>query len=224
MTRQTAKHTPVSRRPTGSANGRAHQDIAGEQPGIAHADVPAAVPTKAAGAGHAPDAPDELRIISSAHLANGPHAALSEVEFGMIVANNAFNRWVMRCMAAAGESELAVTDILVLHHVHHRGRHKKLADICFTLNYEDSHVVNYALRKLMGLGLLNNKKIGKEVFYASTEKGTALIERFREIRNRCLLPSVAGELEDEASLSGIARNLRELSGLYDQAARAASSL
>jgi predicted MarR family transcription regulator len=220
MTRQTAKNTTASRRPTGSANGHA-QDVAGAGPGTAHADVPAAMPAKASSAGQPPD---ELRIISSAHLANGPHAALSEVEFGMIVANNAFNRWVMRCMAAAGESELAVTDILVLHHVHHRGRHKKLADICFTLNYEDSHVINYALRKLMGLGLLNNKKIGKEVFYASTEKGTALIERFREVRNRCLLPSVAGELEDEAALSGIARNLRELSGLYDQAARAASSL
>jgi predicted MarR family transcription regulator len=220
MTRQTAKNTTVSRLTTGLSNGRAPH-VADEQPGTAHADVPAAKAPKASGAGQQPD---ELRIISSAHLANGPHAALSEVEFGMIVANNAFNRWVMRCMAAAGESDLAVTDILVLHHVHHRGRQKKLADICFTLNYEDSHVINYALRKLMGLGLLNNRKIGKEVFYATTEKGTALIERFREIRTRCLLPSVAGELEDEASLSGIARNLRELSGLYDQAARAASSL
>jgi len=167
---------------------------------------------------------EELRIISAAHLARGPHAALSEVEFGMIVANNAFNRWVVRCMAAAGEPELAVTDILVLHHVHHRERQKKLADICFTLNYEDAHVINYALRKLMSLELVGNRKIGKEVFYASTAKGTALIDRFRDIRNRCLLPSVVGELENEACLSGIARNLRELSGLYDQAARAASSL
>jgi predicted MarR family transcription regulator len=219
-TKQTARNTTMNRRPNHLHNGHV-PDIAGEKQDTAHAGVAEARPPKAPAAAHAPD---ELRIISSAHLANGPHAALSEVEFGMIVANNAFNRWVMRCMAAAGESELAVTDILVLHHVHHRGRHKKLADICFTLNYEDSHVINYALRKLMGLGLLSNKKIGKEVFYASTEKGTALIERFREIRNRCLLPSVAGELEDEASLSGVARNLRELSGLYDQAARAASSL
>ena len=210
----------MSRRPNHLHNGHA-PEIAGDRPDTTHASVPEARLSEAPIAAHASD---ELRIISSAHLANGPHAALSEVEFGMIVANNAFNRWVMRCMAAAGESELAVTDILVLHHVHHRGRHKKLADICFTLNYEDSHVINYALRKLMGLGLLSNKKIGKEVFYASTEKGTALIERFREIRSRCLLPSVAGELENEAALSGVARNLRELSGLYDQAARAASSL
>jgi predicted MarR family transcription regulator len=223
----TNKSTPrsraTSRRPNRSDDAQA-PDLAGNVQDAAHAGASEAASSQPQPASVAGRPLDELRIISSAHLADGQHAALSEVEFGMIVANNAFHRWVMRCMAAAGEAELAVTDILVLHHVHHRSRHKKLADICFTLNYEDSHVINYALRKLMGLGLVSNRKVGKEVFYASTEKGTALIERFREVRNRCLLPSVAGELGNETVLSGIARNLRELSGLYDQAARAASSL
>ena len=31
---------------------------------------------------------------------------LSEFEYGLIVAGNAFNRWVVRCMAAAGLKEL----------------------------------------------------------------------------------------------------------------------
>ncbi|MBX6317889.1 winged helix DNA-binding protein [Pigmentiphaga sp.] len=167
---------------------------------------------------------ERLRILSSAHLATGPHAELSELEFGLIIAHNAFSRWVVRCMAAAGEAELAITDVLVLHHVHHRQRGKKLADICFTLNYEDTHVINYSLKKLAGMGLVRGEKIGKEVFYATTNEGAALIERFRDIRGRCLLPSIEGELADDASLSDVARRLRMLSGLYDQAARAASSL
>ncbi|MDB5727566.1 MAG: transcriptional regulator [Noviherbaspirillum sp.] len=82
------------------------------------------------------------RILSSAHLAEGPHAELSELEFGMIIAYNAFSRWEVRCINAAGTADLAITDVLVLHHVFHRGRDKKLADICFTLNYEDTHVIN----------------------------------------------------------------------------------
>lgn len=164
------------------------------------------------------------RILSSAHLANGPHAELSELEFGLIVAHNAFTRWIVRCMSAAGEPDLAVNDILVLHHVHHRERGKKLADICFTLNYEDAHVINYALKKLAGLKLVAGEKIGKEVFYATTDAGAAVIERFRSVRERCLLATVEGEQADGASNSDAARRLRLLSGLYDQAARAASSL
>jgi predicted MarR family transcription regulator len=168
--------------------------------------------------------PPGPRILSSSHLAEGPASELSEFEFGLIVAHNAFSRWVIRCIAAAGMPELTITDALVLHHVRHRERPKKLSDICFTLNYEDTHVVSYALRKLVALGLLSSARHGKEVLYETTEAGRALVERYREIRETCLLPALRGDRGDPATLVETARLLRALSGLYDQAARAAASL
>lgn len=184
-----------------------------------------------------PDA--ALRILSSAHLADGDWGELSEFEFGLIVAGHAFERWAVRCMAAAGMPDLTITDVLVLHHVHHRGKGKKLADICFTLNYEDAHVVAYALRKLTSLGLVRGEKIGKEVFHSSTPAGVALVARYRSVRERCLLASVpdrlgslqerrgcdaGAQLDGRSELACLAGMLRTLSGLYDQAARAAASL
>ncbi|MBC2770015.1 winged helix DNA-binding protein [Pusillimonas sp. 7-48] len=165
-----------------------------------------------------------LRILSSAHLAEGPHASLSEFEFGLIVCHNAFSRWVVRCMRAAGGHDLAVTDVLVLHHVYHRQRAKRLADICFTLNYEDTYVITYSLKKLQNAGLVAGEKVGKEMFYTVTDDGAAMLDRFRDVRAGCLLPAVEGELADADQLSRMAERLRALSGLYDQAARAASSL
>ena len=53
-----------------------------------------------------------------------------------------------------GGSDFGVLDVLVLHSVHHRERPKKLADICFKPNVEDSHTVNYALKKLVKAGLV----------------------------------------------------------------------
>ncbi|KAG1446230.1 hypothetical protein G6F57_017373 [Rhizopus arrhizus] len=100
-------------------------------------------------------------IVSSAHLASSA-PELSEVEFGLIIASHAFNRWMVRCMACAGLPELTSLDILVLNHVFHRGRGKKLADICFTLNVEDTHLVNYSLKKLERLGVVQSAKTGKE--------------------------------------------------------------
>src|SRR5213082_2265573 len=84
--------------------------------------------------------PRAAGIVSSSHLVSPRSVELSELEFGLIVAWNAFSRWAMRCMAAAGCPDLTITDVLVLHHICHRARNKKVGDICFVLNVEDTHV------------------------------------------------------------------------------------
>ena len=96
-------------------------------------------------------------IVSSSHLVSAKSVELSELEFGLIVAWNAFSRWAVRCMAAAGCPELTITDVLVLHHICHRARNKKVGDICFVLNVEDTHVVGYSLKKLLAAGLAQRR-------------------------------------------------------------------
>lgn len=165
----------------------------------------------------------ERRIVSSRHLAEGPGWEASEFEYGMIIAYNSFARWMQRCMAASG-MELSPLEILVLHNTNHRDREKRLNDITFLLNIEDTHTVNYALRKLLKLGLLDSEKRGKEVFYRTSESGRDLCERYRKVREECLLePMQKGGMAGE-DLREIASALRVLSGYYDQASRAASSL
>ncbi len=164
------------------------------------------------------------RIVSSAHLAVGRGAELSEFEYGMIICAHAFDRWMVRCMAAAGVKDLTPIDVLALHHVNHRGRDKKLADICFVLNVEDTHVVSYSLRKLVAAGLVKSERRGKEVLFATTAKGQALIARYREVREACLVTGLNPDGSDNVKLAEVAAFLRLMSGMYDQAARGASSL
>jgi len=161
-------------------------------------------------------------IVSSSHLVSPRSQEASELEFGLIVAWNAFSRWAVRCMAAAGVPDLTITDVLILHHVNHRARNKKLADICFVLNYEDTHVVAYSLKKLVAADLVRTEKLGKEVLYAPTLSGDAVIARYRQVRDECLISNLDGEMN--SNIGDVARTLRTMSGLYDQAARAASSL
>ncbi|HEX7044261.1 MAG TPA: winged helix DNA-binding protein [Burkholderiales bacterium] len=163
-------------------------------------------------------------IVSSSHLASGRSAELSEFEYGLILASNAFNRWAVRCMGATGVKDMTITDVLVLHHINHRAREKKLADIAFTLNIEDTHVVNYSLKKLVGLGLVKTERRGKEVLYSTNEAGQAVCKRYFEIRERVLVSNLLGTDDERLELREAARFLRLLSGLYDQAARAATSL
>lgn len=163
------------------------------------------------------------RIVSSEHLVSGKAPELSELEFGLILAWHAFARWMIRCMSAAGVKDVTATDVLVLHHVAHRDQEKKLADICFVLNIEDTHVVSYSLKKLMGIGLVQSVKRGKEVFFSITAEGQRVCLAYRDVRESCLMPGFSGTEEENARLGDVARLLRTLSGRYDQAARAAST-
>ena len=164
------------------------------------------------------------RIVSSQHLVSDKCPELSELEFGLIIASHAFGRWMTRCMAGAGVKDMTETEILVVHHINHRDREKKLADICFVLNIEDTHVVSYALKKLANLGLVSGERRGKEVFWSTTKAGQALCERYRQVREACLMPGFSGAEEENLRLGDLARLLRTLSGRYGQGARAASSI
>ena len=163
-------------------------------------------------------------IVSSAHLADGALPALSEVEFGMILAGHAFDRWMIRCMTAAGEPGLTATEILVLHTVTHRGKSKRLADICLVLGIEDTHLATYAIRKLEARGLVAREKAGKERLVSITPSGEAACNRYRDLRETILIEG-AHELGIASdAMSKLGHLLRVLSGHYDQAARTAASL
>ncbi len=162
-------------------------------------------------------------IVSSAHLADGKIPELSEFEFGLIIASHAFERWTVRAMAAAGYPELSSLDVLVLHTVHHRNRPKKLADICLVLNVEDTHTVNYAIKKLAKAGLVTAGRLGKEKTVEATDKGAQACETYREIRETLLLENMKEVGIDPDQLGRISGLLRLMSGQYDQAARAATA-
>jgi predicted MarR family transcription regulator len=163
-------------------------------------------------------------VVSSAHLAAGASPALSEVEFGLILAGSAFSRWMGRCMAAAGKPGLSAIEILILHTVRHRDRPKRFADICLVLDIEDTHVATYAIRKLEEAGLVATGRAGKEKLVSATEEGAALCARYAEVRERLLTRPLRSSGPAEAQMSEVAELLRALSGYYDQAARAAATL
>ncbi|WP_239520726.1 winged helix DNA-binding protein [Pseudooceanicola aestuarii] len=163
-------------------------------------------------------------VVSSAHLADSDLPEASEMEFALTMANHAFQRWITRCMAAAGEPGLSPMEILVLFLVHHRDRPKTLADICLVLNVEDTHLVNYALRKLTERGVVQTGRKGKEKTVAITETGADLCRRYGEVREALLIRGMQATGIDPRELSRLAALLRSISGSYDQAARAAASL
>ncbi|WP_428246233.1 winged helix DNA-binding protein [Ferrovibrio sp.] len=190
---------------------------AGKKPGNKATKAAKAQETAAATRSHRP-------IVSSAHLASERLSELSEFEFALMMTANAFNRWIVRCMNAAGTPDLAALDVMVLHGVNHRDRPKRLADLCLVLNVEDSHTVNYGLKKLQRMGLVSGEKRGKEIHYSTTAAGREACLSYRKVREELLAEAAALIGRQPGEIARIAETMRALSGLYDQAARAAASL
>jgi predicted MarR family transcription regulator len=196
----------------------------------AMAKKPKSPPRRNVSTAHLADHP-AAGIVSSAHLANNPIGALSQLEFALSMVVNAYSRWMVRCIEASirytpgiGRADLGALDVLVLHHVNHQDRSKRLLDIANVLNIDDLHTVNYALKKLVRLGLIEGERQGKEVFYSTTVRGHSLCDQYRSVREQCLIESLTHLGNPNDAISNAASLLRGLSGAYDQAARAAASL
>lgn len=162
-------------------------------------------------------------VVSSAHLADGSFPEISEFEFGLIIAGHAFQRWTTRAMAASGYPDLSSLDVLVLHSVRHRDRPKKLADICLVLNVEDTHTVNYSIKKLTRAGLVKEGRQGKEKLVEITQAGADACETYKYIRESLLLGAISELGIEPEQVSRVSALLRLMSGQYDQAARAATA-
>lgn len=163
-------------------------------------------------------------IVSSAHLAAGALPSLSELEFGLILLGHAFDRWMVRCMAAAGVPDLSPLDVLVVHTIAHRDKPKKIADICLVLSIEETHVVTYSVKKLESIGLVTSSRSGNEKSVSLTRKGEDIIRAYTQMREQLLVAPVKSAGSDPQRLSEVAALMRAMSGHYDQAARAAASL
>lgn len=163
-------------------------------------------------------------VVSSALVAGSGLPPLSEVEFALTMANHAYQRWMVRCMTAAGGPAMSPLEVLIVHHVGHRDRPKTLADICLVLSVEDTHLANYAIKKLARHGLVVVGRKGKEKAITITPEGTALCQRYGTVREALLVRAARQLGHHPNDLSQLAALMRTLSGTYDQAARAAAAL
>ena len=84
--------------------------------------------------------------------------------------------------------------------------------------------MNYSLKKLVKNGLVAKEKRGKEIYYTTTDEGQEACNKYRDIREQCLTSAYRNLIKDGSEMSQTAALLRLMSGLYDQASRAATSL
>jgi predicted MarR family transcription regulator len=155
--------------------------------------------------------------------ANAQSRELSEFEFGLIILMFGFQRWVVNCMEAARYRGLGALDILVLHAVNHRARGRRLSEICMVLNIDDTHLVAYALKKLVAAGLVKVDARGRERHYESTPMGDDACMEYRKIRETILIPALSWLSAERNVVRDAGAFMRTMTAIYDQAGRFATA-
>jgi predicted MarR family transcription regulator len=148
---------------------------------------------------------------------------LSELELGLTVLWNSVRRWMNQRSKASLIAGLSDLDTFLLHLLVYRDRQMRAADLAFALSIDDMHLVSYSLKKLVRLEAVETARLGKEIAYAATDKGRQHYAEFLEDRERYLEPAMKYFNAGEFDVEGLKDLFRAMSGVYEQAARAAAS-
>ncbi len=154
------------------------------------------------------------------HLARTSHEiSVTELEFALMRAHEAFARWQSECMTVASGFPVGGSENAILHVVRLHDRPKSVRDIARLTNRDDIANLQYALRKLVKLGLIEQSGGRANSVYAITASGRKASDAYSELRGELLTSYTGGIPNFENDLNETARTLNHLTGLYEQAAR-----
>ena len=159
------------------------------------------------------------------HLARTPlEIDVAEVEYALMRSYEAFGHWQAECLATVIEFSASGPENALLHIIRMNDRPKSIRDLAQMTNRDDIPNIQYSLRKLLKSGLVKRTGSGRAgVTYEVTPLGYRVTERYADIRSVLLIEAVTRVPEMAAKLKEAARTLELMTGIYEQAARAAAT-
>lgn len=154
------------------------------------------------------------------HLSeNDDEIALTELEIALFRTFAAFDAWQHHSQAAASDAPLNRTDCMVLNIVRMKERPKTAAEITRLLNRDDISNIQYSLRKLEKLGLIQPGKTSrhKTKAFEVTERGQDATEMHAQLRRELMTKAVSRVKDWQARAEEAAELLDHLRALYEHA-------
>lgn len=148
-------------------------------------------------------------------------AAITRFELVLLVLGNTFEQWVKRCGAKSDLGAFSSLETYILHRIGRSETPRRISDLCFALKIEDTHIVTYAVKKLMKSGLVTSSRSGKDTYFNVTPEGEARIVRYAATKRANLGAALAMFNEQDLDLPGLEEKLQVLCAVYEQAARRA---
>jgi len=154
------------------------------------------------------------------HLAETrSEAKLFELLIGLRRCSAALDRWQHEFLSMTCDKALIRTDHVILNMIRLHDRPKTIVEIGRILNRDDTANVNYSIRKLQKLGLV--EKTGRDnlrgVSYRVTATGRAMTEHYARLRKNFLITNLPDGEEWNAQIDVTVKTLARIQTMYDMA-------
>ena len=156
---------------------------------------------------------------------NEQEIEFSEVGLAILRISAAFGRWNEASCVAVGGPNLTAPEINCLHVIAMQSRAKTAATVANLLNRDDQANIQYGLRKMRALGLIQVRPGGnkKNYEYEVTEQGKRLTDDLSDIA-REIVYRATGAIDDATNrFVSTSDLLRILTGIWDESARVAAT-
>jgi len=151
---------------------------------------------------------------------------VTELEFALMRVIEAFARWVAAADEMVGLSELKHAEHIILHVIRMQNRPKSGATIARLLNRDDLPNIQYSLRKLESIGLIQKIKEqgNKNHSYSITNMGENLTNEYSQMRSEILIKKFRSITEFDVRVEDATELLAIITGIYEESARSSVSL
>lgn len=158
------------------------------------------------------------------HLAeNDDEIKVADFELQLWRVFYGFLRWQEGCERSANGTDLTGNELAVLHIIRMKDRPKSIYDIGRLLNRDDTFNIQYSIRKLLKMGLIEKCKTSSQkiLAYQITEAGIRNTDIYTQARKSILIDIFIKE--SDLNLTEMTKTLTKLKAIYDEADRTAAS-
>lgn len=141
----------------------------------------------------------------------------AEFEYAIWHLGAAFARWRRDCLGSVSDVSLSSTEASILHAVHMNGTTKGLVEIGRLLHRDDMTNIQYGLKKLGQLGLIEKRgNSRKNMTYSISARGDEIIAAYLEQRRKVLLRLFQQVAPAPDDLDTLILQMHVMIGIYDQ--------
>lgn len=151
--------------------------------------------------------------------------ALTAFEWSLWRISASFLRWQSECSSDLAGTAISGLETAVLHTIRFRQKPKGLSEICRLLGRDDTANVQYAIKKLQGLRLIERVqgRSRKDTLYVPTLQGNQLTQDYHAVRQNLLVSMVQRIDRSDTSLQATTEMLELLTSFYEAATRRVAS-